>query len=893
MKEFKKAVKTIGFLLLIVLQCTMLAVAGKHQAGGLLFNSVNHPYNERTSLNLTPSHPFEFSESFTLEFDISFWRSTEFGYVFRAANDQGTSFDLVYIPYQKEKSLLKLIYNGKDIGLKIELNRAQLIRNNWMTFRVDFDFQHQQLHFSRNPEQRKTADVDFPESMELNFVFGVNAFNHEKNIEVPRMALKNIRILKVGNEEASWPLNEIEGFKAKDRVHGRLATVSNPNWLLRNHYYWTKKATFYTDAMPGMAYDENRQRVLIINSDHLIDFRVHNNSYYEVYYERDCAELSDYKYSIFDSQNQRIVSYGVDLKHVCVYSEETNEWSSKCCEQQVKQNYWNHSAFVDSEGKHLYTFGGYGAFSFNNTVNSYHFENRHWSRLSLKGDKMMPRCLSAVGKTNTLNEYLIFGGYGNASGKQELGTNNFYDLYCLNLNDSTLIRKWNIEKINEDFVPVHSLVFDKDEGSFFTLCYPHKEQDSNLQLYRFSIDSAEYQIVSDPIPFELKGELKNDANLFYNRQTSEFVAVTRTEMASDSSRVDIYTMFYPVLADISVFQEGSSLLSFLPDFHLLLIGGILLSMVLVFGLRLKVFRPQTKKRISSKERVILLEEQEIPIAKEFGGNEKLGGDVEGEPFAVHSQSESVVELYPTSKKNRMRLFGSFQILAMDGTDLTEEFSPKRLHLFLLMLLYPYFYPKGVSSKKLTEILWPDHSPQSAKNNRGVNIRKLRSILEQVEGIEIVFKDNRWLVNVEEPFELDFHRFQALKEELKREYSKIKAKELLNLLDFGGFLTDLDFEWLENQMSKINDDVIDCLLALKQYEEVISDPEMALKLAEVILKFDSVNDEALELKIQMLSQLGKHGQAKAAYTEFVREYYLLYQENYQKTFPQIIEESCVA
>ena len=64
---------------------------------------------------------------------------------------------------------------------------------------------------------------------------------------------------------------------------------------------------------------------------------------------------------------------------------------------------------------------------------------------------------------------------------------------------------------------------------------------------------------------------------------------------------------------------------------------------------------------------------------------------------------------------------------------------------------------------------------------------------------------------------------------------------------------------------------------------------ALSLAVgYIFYFDPVNEEAAILKCKALSSLGKHSLAKHTFESFMKEYKVIYGEDFKKDFHDILE-----
>ena len=99
--------------------------------------------------------------------------------------------------------------------------------------------------------------------------------------------------------------------------------------------------------------------------------------------------------------------------------------------------------------------------------------------------------------------------------------------------------------------------------------------------------------------------------------------------------------------------------------------------------------------------------------------------------APDKHEPSSMETVRHRKNNSILLFGGFQIFDREGKDITGQFTPLPKKLLLYILLHTLRNEKGVSSQSLYETFWFDKSVESARNNRAVNIVKLKSLLENL------------------------------------------------------------------------------------------------------------------------------------------------------------------
>ena len=111
--------------------------------------------------------------------------------------------------------------------------------------------------------------------------------------------------------------------------------------------------------------------------------------------------------------------------------------------------------------------------------------------------------------------------------------------------------------------------------------------------------------------------------------------------------------------------------------------------------------------------------------------------------------------------------------------------------------------------------------------------------------------------------------------------------ITSTVEDGEFLKGISYGWLDPIKFSINSDIIKFLKQHFDNGELKSDCEKLLKLCDIILTFDSVDEEVIKLKIRTLSSQGKHHIAKSSYNLFVAEYKKLYDEHYPVSFDEII------
>jgi two-component SAPR family response regulator len=489
---------------------------------------------------------------------------------------------------------------------------------------------------------------------------------------------------------------------------------------------------------------------------------------------------------------------------------------------------------------------GYGFYTYKSLINHYDAKLKVWNKID-RSDQIQPRYLSAAGFLNN-NEMLVFGGYGSKSGRQELSPEHYYDLYSFNLSDYSFKKLWTLETPSSHFVPCEALITDQKTGDFYTLLYNNTNYATYLHLARFGISKNAYRLFNDSIAYDFL-DTQSWSSLFLDRQSQKLIAVT-----SHESDVSLYMISYPPLMQEEIYQKVPIKVKWY--FWVL---GILLAGIL-FG-----------------SAVLLLRKKKGPAITD-----------------IHSQlldHPNITPVKPFEKSTISSIYfiGGFQIYNSKGQNITSAFSPTLKQLFLYLFFNTIKNGKGISSVILDEVLWFDKSGGSARNNRNVNISKLRTILEELEGVEVINENSLWRIDLGQKIFCDYLEIMGLLHKSKSTMlTEDEIHKLISLLSFGDFLPALQTEWMDAFKSQFANEVIDGLGSLFNEENVRHNFSLRYHLAECILIYDPLNDEAFALKCSVLYQLGKKGMAKNIYDAFCKNYKDALGVKYPVSFNEIIK-----
>lgn len=245
---------------------------------------------------------------------------------------------------------------------------------------------------------------------------------------------------------------------------------------------------------------------------------------------------------------------------------------------------------------------------------------------------------------------------------------------------------------------------------------------------------------------------------------------------------------------------------------------------------------------------------------------------------------------PGSTKEQICCFGGLKVIDLEGKEISKKFSPKLKQLFVLILLHSLGGQKGISSKEMSDLLWPGMSPQNAKNIRGTNIQNLKMLLSGCTGFKLVFKDKLWLLEFDEGYFIDFALVENWLNNEENNDSAVALEQLqkiLAVLRKGTLLPNMGESWLDAVIDRTSNRIVEYGQHLCQ---VLTDEKLdnlVLEIAEVISINDPLNEPALRKKISILTRQGKLGLAHTVFDNFVKLYFELYREKYPGDFKSMV------
>ena len=826
---------------------------------GLSFYAYEKNKDERTALIIPhDQNSLSFDNYLSVGFDLKIRSETEhFGYVCRIILGGETSVDLLLNnPFDGIPGLC-LIGGNRHLG-NIDSTGEKWDLEQWNHLLLEMKAEGDQLIVTVNGRDTGKP-LKLPQLRKAKIYFGMVDLAGFSTTDVAPFVLRNLTIgTNPDQPSLYWPLDRPDRTGIVTPVHGRIsASVSHPYWQIYDHIRWKKIArlNFNSKTFPVPAHNE--EAIFFVSGESVLrfDLQTYQQTRYSFSPRLPVENMANQ--FICDPSTGDLLLYdfeGALPEYISRFDPQNESWSAPLLKK-IESGYQHHNSFFSPADSCLVQLFGYG----------YHRYHAVMNRLSVRGDLttdslteiIPPRYLSAIGVTDTL--IYIYGGMGNGKGPQEYGTQIFNDLYVMNTKDYSVRKCWDRPLKAFPEVAASRLVFSSEKDKAYALFFDPGRFVSRLQLGEINLNEGEITLMADTIPF-IFHDVHSDATLLCDKQQQRLFAATIHQTTDHSYEGNLYSIDLPILETLPAPESDS---------HKIWIG-IVIGIVLAGGIGLAIrIRQRGRKNTqsSSEKRHPATEPQTIPPALE----EKLFGEV-----------GTAQPLSPG-----IHLLGGFQVIDQQGRDISGEFTPMMKRLLSLIILYTATDGKGISNTQLREILWPDKSEESTQNNRSVNIRKIRLLLEGVGHFEIASDNGYWMILLHEQAYCDYLYASQYLEEIRNGKSDNISFPLLELVAKGQLLPDLSYDWLDSFKAAYTDAIITLFTHWREYVVAKSDYRMQILLSERILKFDSLDEESVRAKCRALVALKRIGAAKSTFDNFVREYLQIMGENYPTGFESFV------
>ncbi|CAL1521452.1 hypothetical protein [Chitinophaga sp. MM2321] len=852
----------------IVFLLTALFISTKskaQEAYGLEFASKNIAQETRTSLNLFPEKPLQVTNGYSVSFDLSFmpFYASYFGYVLRMIDEKKQNIDLIYNVHTRS---FDVVTGNEFSGISFKIGVDSLYHQ-WNKITLDCNTNTHILSVTVNGKHIKSIRSPVVSGKRIGVCFGAHHRRAFKTFDLPPMRIKDVQIYQDNVLQHHWPLDQTKGNTDKDLITGQLASIKNPVWLRPKFSQWQLTDSFVVNGNASVALDPVTESVYVSGKDSMYNYNCGQQKKWAKAFAGPQGTPAGIQ-AAFDWKTNKLYTFFIDSLEAALYDSVNNTWSQHLPSNGVT-TYWHSNIFFSPFDSSIYTLGGYGDFRYKNEVHRYMPDKQQWDTIHVDGDHLTPRYLSALGTNETGDSAYILGGYGSLEGDQLLNPHNLYDMVLFDVKNKTFKTIYKFKEPEEPFAFANNMIINSKKQEYYALIFANDRMNSSLQLIKGSLKEPVYTTLAASIPYMFY-DIRSAARLFYCPQNDKLIAVTLFSLKNNLTQVHIYTLqFSPYGLEVKAPAGRHTpmyVMRILIAAAVALVLFLLAIGILLSGRRKNNHLPENKKRVPNETK-----EPVNPVATEA-------------PVII-SPTATVAE----SQLSAVFLFGHFTVLDKAGNDITKSFSPLLKELFLLLFLHSLMGKNGISSERINELLWPGRSVKDAKNNRSVNIVKLKSILDKTGAYTLLKENDKWVFHFDdECIHVDLKTYlQLLQHTCATDIAGIAR--IAGIVKRGAFLLETEYAWLDKFKADISTKAIPLLISFLDREAHHVEPEFVIDICDCILNFDSLSEEAVMFKCKALVALRQHASARKIYTSFIAEYKSIYGEAFEMEYTKVIEQ----
>ncbi|MCD8386411.1 MAG: hypothetical protein LUD17_05900 [Bacteroidales bacterium] len=821
---------------------------------GLSFNAAKVPGQQRTSLVLNDGQPIKFKDELQISFDLELRKQEViWGNILNLADNSGQNWKLSYIIDSDNKPKAAWIHdNGFSVFQTAPLNSGE-----WVPVALTLDRKHGVVKISYAGRDT-IIPTRFSDTEWVKAHFGKT---DNKSADVPPIIIKDVQIYRDGSPLYHWTLKQHNSEVCLDELRGSKAIANNGKWVLDNHIDWNVVRTDTVTGLFDIAISPRQGQLFIVKENEVERLDEYGNLIERVPFDDHHSLPKMPGYTLYTPTGDNLVAYSISNGTTSTFDFQKRQWTQHEGKLQDPL-FTNHARAFNPADSSFYFFGGYGHFAYHNEL--FHFNP---STLAIEkieySNPVYPRFGSSMCVVG--NKLYIIGGRGNQSGKQALESYYYYDMWEIDLDTRQARIVWEKPRDSEEkgWILSSTMIFNPTDSTFYAV-------NMDLQggtMVQFSMSSPEWRAVSHPI--NNRGPYQDfDYSLCYSPRVGKFYFVAHKLGADHVHRTGIYSLNTPILEETALLQTPVED----ANHPWRWIIGAAVALMLCAGLFLIARRRKTPKPTVQPE-------AQAPT-----------------PTYTHYEEEEEEEkpkFYDTSR-SFVSLLGAFSVIDKDGQDITVSFSPRLKQLLVLLILYSEKSDKGISTDKITELIWNDKDERSARNNRNVTVRRLRVLLETVGDMQLVSNPGFMRIDFGESVVCDYHElhkcYKAFMTHQGGETDPEQRGRILELLLRGPLLPNTVFEWLDPFKGTNSSLSLDMLSHLLQGARSQGNSALVVAIAEIMLLHDPLNEEALMAECRMLSEQGKTGLAKKHYDRFCRTYNETMGEPYSTPFTDIIKET---
>lgn len=854
-----------------ILLSVLLCMVGKVDASslydyGLSLKSHSVPGIERTTLYLDDNQPFSIKNDFIISFQM-YVRANEhdFGTILHLHTNTNQFIRFSFVAGE-ERHFPALVLNEGIININSPIEREK-----WLDVSLHLRLKDNVIEIDYD-NKKISAMAPLQGVKSVTALFGQMK---EYLSDVAPIDLRNVTITQDGKQIREWKLWKHNDTVCYDEIEGAVARAIHPVWLIDNHIEWK---LVHQAKIPGkldVAFNAREALFYLVRSQSIDVLDENGTLQKEIAIRGGYPAVEFPNHLLYDTLSNKLVSYYPKKGITSRFSFDTERWSNEIRNTEEASNY-NHARTFNPADSSFYFFGGYGFYQYRNDLYRMKYSTNQIEQVEYERP-LYPRYSAAMAIVG--DELYIFGGRGNKYGKQELSSHYYWGLCAINLKNKQSRIVWQKNQPQEEgTIMASTMYFEPSDSSFYAV-----STNKGGVLWKISMKDSVYSEVSKPIYNESTYQ-DSDFSLYTSPSHGKLFLVLDKILSNHTHELAIYSINMPLVNEVDIRQStaGESINN---RWYLYAIGILLLLVLAGFVLYRFKYNGKNKKAPATKkgtEKNVattgkVQSQSDVPESKTIPKKEWM------------QESETIftetVNYYDRSRAS-ISLLGCFNVRDKDGNDITSNFTPRLKHLLILLILYTEKNAQGILASKTTEILWPEKEETAARNNRNVNLRKLRVLLESIGDMEVMIENNFLRIKWGTGVFCDYHTLITCTKQFEQEKSEELLNRILEILLYGPLLPNTILDWLDDFKDDYSSYSIDLLKNLLDIEISRNHQDMIIRLADIMFLHDPLNEEALAAKCSVLVTQGKKGIARNLYDRFCKEYHDSMGETYKVPFADL-------
>ena len=854
-----------------ILLSVLLCMVGKVDASslydyGLSLKSHSVPGIERTTLYLDDNQPFSIKNDFIISFQM-YVRANEhdFGTILHLHTNTNQFIRFSFVAGE-ERHFPALVLNEGIININSPIEREK-----WLDVSLHLRLKDNVIEIDYD-NKKISAMAPLQGVKSVTALFGQMK---EYLSDVAPIDLRNVTITQDGKQIREWKLWKHNDTVCYDEIEGAVARAIHPVWLIDNHIEWK---LVHQAKIPGkldVAFNAREALFYLVRSQSIDVLDENGTLQKEIAIRGGYPAVEFPNHLLYDTLSNKLVSYYPKKGITSRFSFDTERWSNEIRNTEEASNY-NHARTFNPADSSFYFFGGYGFYQYRNDLYRMKYSTNQIEQVEYERP-LYPRYSAAMAIVG--DELYIFGGRGNKYGKQELSSHYYWGLCAINLKNKQSRIVWQKNQPQEEgTIMASTMYFEPSDSSFYAV-----STNKGGVLWKISMKDSVYSEVSKPIYNESTYQ-DSDFSLYTSPSHGKLFLVLDKILSNHTHELAIYSINMPLVNEVDIRQStaGESINN---RWYLYAIGILLLLVLAGFVLYRFKYNVKNKKAPATKkgtEKTVattgkVQSQSDVPESKTIPKKEWM------------QESETIftetVNYYDRSRAS-ISLLGCFNVRDKDGNDITSNFTPRLKHLLILLILYTEKNAQGILASKTTEILWPEKEETAARNNRNVNLRKLRVLLESIGDMEVMIENNFLRIKWGTGVFCDYHTLITCTKQFEQEKSEELLNRILEILLYGPLLPNTILDWLDDFKDDYSSYSIDLLKNLLDIEISRNHQDMIIRLADIMFLHDPLNEEALAAKCSVLVTQGKKGIARNLYDRFCKEYHDSMGETYKVPFADL-------